>query len=128
MPTQRVSGLSSLSSLVYSTDSGRICPGCLQPQAQCQCQALKAAAARVAGDGVVRVSRETKGRGGKAVSLVRGVPLDDAGLVALAKELKAACGSGGTVKDGVIEIQGDHVSSLVQRLAGRGWTIKRAGG
>lgn len=128
MPTQRVSGLSSLSSLVYSTDSGRICPGCQQPQAQCQCQALKAAAARVAGDGVVRVSRETKGRGGKAVSLVRGVPLDDAGLVALAKELKAACGSGGTVKDGVIEIQGDHVSSLVQRLAGRGWTIKRAGG
>ena len=128
MPTQRVSGLSSLSSLVYSTDSGRICPGCQQPQAQCQCQALKAAAARAAGDGVVRVSRETKGRGGKAVSLVRGVPLDDAGLVALAKELKAACGSGGTVKDGVIEIQGDHVASLVQRLAGRGWTIKRAGG
>ncbi|MFZ2990930.1 translation initiation factor, partial [Ideonella sp.] len=74
------------------------------------------------------VSRETKGRGGKAVSLVRGVPLDDAGLQALAKELKTACGSGGTVKDGVIEIQGDHIATLLQRLAGRGWTVKRAGG
>jgi translation initiation factor 1 len=80
------------------------------------------------GDGVVRVSRETKGRGGKAVSLVRGVPLDDAGLTALAKELKAACGSGGTVKDGVIEVQGDHVATLVAKLSGRGWTVKRAGG
>ena len=77
---------------------------------------------------MVRVSRETKGRGGKAVSLVRGVPLDDAGLAALAKELKAACGSGGTLKDGVIEIQGDHVAVLVQRLSGRGGTVKRAGG
>lgn len=128
MPTQRANGLSSLSRLVYASDSGRICPDCQQPVAQCQCQALAAAARRPAGDGVVRVSRETKGRGGKAVSLVRGVPLDDAGLALLAKELKAACGSGGTVKDGVIEIQGDHVATLVQRLGGRGWVVKRAGG
>ncbi len=128
MPPHRASGLSSLSSLVYSTETGRTCPECRQPVAACACAALKAAAARAAGDGVVRVSRETKGRGGKAVSLVRGVPLDDAGLQALAKELKTACGSGGTVKDGVIEIQGDHIATLLQRLAGRGWTVKRAGG
>ena len=128
MPSQRANGLSSLSRLVYASDSGRICPDCQQPVAACQCQALAAAARRVAGDGVVRVSRETKGRGGKAVSLVRGVPLDDAGLALLSKELKAACGSGGTVKDGVIEIQGDHVATLVQRLGGRGWVVKRAGG
>lgn len=129
MPThRRASGLDALSSLVYSTDTGRVCPGCGQAVAACRCAVIAAAAARPAGDGVVRVSRETKGRGGKAVTLVRGVPLDDAGLAALAKELKAACGSGGTVKGGVIEVQGDHVATLVQKLSGRGWTVKRAGG
>jgi translation initiation factor 1 len=129
MPSaRRASGLNTLSSLVYSTDSGRVCPGCGQAVADCRCAAIAAAAARPPGDGVVRVSRETKGRGGKAVTLVRGVPLDDAGLAVLAKELKAACGSGGTVKDGVIEVQGDHVATLLQKLSGRGWTVKRAGG
>jgi translation initiation factor 1 len=63
-----------------------------------------------------------------AASLVRDVPLDDAGLAALAKELKAACSSGGAVKDGVIEVQGDHVATLLQKLAGRGWVVKHAGG
>jgi translation initiation factor 1 len=120
-------GLAGLSSLVYSTDSGRICPGCAQPIAACRCQALQAAA-RPVGDGVVRVGRVSKGRGGKTVSLVQGVPLDEAGLQALAKSLKASCGSGGTVKDGVIEIQGDHVVQLLQQLAGRGWTLRRTGG
>lgn len=128
MTTRRASGLASLSSLVYSTDSGRICPGCREAVAACRCAAIAAAATRPVGDGVVRVSRETKGRGGKAVSVVRGVPLDDAGLAALAKALKAACGSGGTVKDGVIEVQGDHVAALVALLSDRGWTVKRAGG
>lgn len=126
--TRRASGLNALSSLVYSTDTGRVCPGCGQAVADCRCAAIAAAAARPVGDGVVRVSRETKGRGGKAVTLVRGVPLDDAALALLAKELKSACGSGGTVKDGVIEVQGDHVATLVQKLAGRGWLVKRAGG
>jgi translation initiation factor 1 len=124
----RSKGLSSLSALVYSTDTGRVCPGCGQAVADCRCAAIAAAAARPQGDGVVRVSRETKGRGGKAVSLVRGVPLDDAALALLAKELKSACGSGGTVQDGVIEVQGDHVATLLQKLAGRGWVVKRAGG
>ncbi|GAA0757428.1 translation initiation factor Sui1 [Ideonella azotifigens] len=123
----RGSGLSSLSRLVYSTEGGRTCPDCKQALADCRCAALKAAAVP-AGDGVVRISRETKGRGGKAVSLVRGVPLNAEDLAKLAKELKAACGSGGTVKDGVIEIQGDHVALLMQKLEGRGWKVKRAGG
>ena len=127
MPTHRATGLSGLSSLVYSTDAGRVCPGCQQTVAQCGCKALAAAAARSAGDGIVRVSRETKGRGGKAVSLVRGVPLDDAGLALLAKELKAACGSGGTVKDGVIEIQGDHIERVMAALQALGHRVKRAG-
>ncbi|MED5621490.1 translation initiation factor Sui1 [Ideonella sp. BN130291] len=110
--------------LVYSTEGGRMCPSCRRPLAQCVCQQRM----RPAGDGVVRVSRETKGRGGKAVTLVRGVDADDAGLAALAKRLKAACGSGGTVKDGVIEVQGDHVDTVMALLVKDGRVVKRAGG
>jgi translation initiation factor 1 len=77
---------------------------------------------------VVRVARQTKGRKGKGVTLVTGVPLDDAGIKALAKRLKQQCGTGGTVKDGVIEIQGDHRDLLVGELKKLGWTVKLAGG
>lgn len=119
-------GFDSLSALVYSTEGGRMCPQCRQPVAQCACKTRAEAASRVAGDGVVRVARESKGRGGKVVTLVRGVPLDGAELDALAKRLKTACGSGGTVKNGVIEIQGDHVSRLLELLAACGWKLKRA--
>jgi translation initiation factor 1 len=118
-------GLAALGGLVYSTDSGRMCPACRQPVASCRCSARPPAPA---GDGVVRVSRETKGRGGKAVTLVRGLALDDAALATLGKELKAACGSGGTVKDGVIEVQGDHVERVIERLRAQGRVVKRAGG
>ena len=112
-------------SLVYSTDSGRICPGCRQPVATCTCGKK----AIPAGDGTVRVSRETKGRKGKGVTLIKGLPLDEAAMTALAKQLKAQCGSGGTVKDGVIEIQGDHVERVMEALKKAGnWPIKRAGG
>jgi translation initiation factor 1 len=111
--------------LVYSTDAGRMCPQCRQAQAACAC---KAAARPYAGDGIVRVSRETKGRGGKAVTLVRGLPLDDASLAALGKRLRSACGAGGTQKDGVIEVQGDHVDRLLGLLQAEGWRVKRAGG
>ncbi|MBI3347690.1 MAG: translation initiation factor Sui1 [Burkholderiales bacterium] len=113
-------------SLVYSTDVGRVCPSCGQPIAQCSCKAKT----RPAGDGIVRVSRETAGRKGKGVTVVKGVPLDDAELTALGKQLKASCGSGGTVKDGVIEIQGDHLDKVLAWLKARpeGWTVKRAGG
>jgi translation initiation factor 1 len=111
--------------LVYSTDSGRMCPGCRQPVAACVC---KAAAPVPAGDGVARVWRETKGRGGKAVTLVKGLALDATALAALGKQLKAACGSGGTVKDGVIEVQGDHAERVVQELTRLGHRAKRAGG
>jgi translation initiation factor 1 len=112
--------------LVYSTDSGRMCPQCRQPVAQCRCSA--ASAVRAPGDGVVRVSRETKGRAGKGVTLVRGLALDPVALVALGKQLKTACGSGGTVKDGVIEVQGDHCERIVETLKSQGFSVKRAGG
>lgn len=117
----------SASALVYSTDAGRMCPGCRQPVAACACASL-ASAAVLPTDGVVRVSRETKGRGGKAVTLVKGLALDEAGLNALGKSLKTACGSGGTVKAGVIEIQGDHVERVVAALLAQGHRVKRAGG
>ena len=119
------------SSLIYSTEAGRICPDCGQPVAQCQCAANKkalAVASAASADGIVRVQRETKGRGGKSVTLVRGLGLDVDELVALAKQLKAACGSGGTVKDGVIEVQGDHVVTLMAALQKQGYKVKRVGG
>lgn len=110
--------------LVYSTESGRICPGCRQPVASCRCGER----ALPKGDGVLRVSRETKGRGGKAVTVVKGALLDAAGLAALGKQLRTACGTGGTVKDGVIEVQGDHVDRVIESLKAQGHTVKRAGG
>ena len=103
--------------LVYSTDSGRMCPTCRRPVADCVC---KAPAAPPAGDGVVRVSRETKGRGGKAVTLVRGLPLPPDELQRLAQALRGACGCGGTLKDGVVELQGDQRGPATAFLAKRG--------
>jgi translation initiation factor 1 len=120
--------------LVYSTESGRMCPVCRRPIAQCTCKSGQgtwiAGQARndKPSDGVVRVSRETKGRGGKAVTIVRGLALDAASVVKLAQQLKAACGSGGTVKDGAIEVQGDHCDKVIALLQGQGHTAKRAGG
>lgn len=111
--------------LVYSTDSGRMCPVCRMPQAQCRCSATPVSTVT---DGVVRVSRETKGRAGKGVTLVRGLALDPLALAALGKQLKAACGSGGTVKDGVIEVQGDHCARVLEMLKAQGFAVKRAGG
>ena len=85
--------------LVFSTEQGRMCPDCRNPVNECTCTAPS----RPAGDGIVRVSRETKGRKGKGVTLITGIPLDDKELKAYAKVLKAKCGTGGTVKDGVVE-------------------------
>ncbi|MDP9045750.1 MAG: translation initiation factor Sui1 [Pseudomonadota bacterium] len=109
--------------LVYSTDAGRMCPGCRRPIAACDCARPRAPT----GDSTVRVSRETKGRAGKGVTLVRGLALDEAGLAALARRLKAACGTGGTVKDGVVEIQGDHRERVAAWLRQEGHAVKLAG-
>jgi translation initiation factor 1 len=111
--------------LVYSTEAGRMCPACRQPLARCAC---KAAAPAPAGDGNVRVARETGGRGGKAVTVVRGLPLAGDDLAALAKRLRTACGAGGTVRDGVIEIQGEQRDRVVALLLAEGFRAKTAGG
>jgi translation initiation factor 1 len=110
--------------LVYSTEAGRMCPGCRRPVAACAC---KQAAVPAAG-GPVRVSRESKGRGGKTVTLVKGLPLDAMALALLGKQLRAACGSGGTAKDGVIEVQGDHCERVMAELQKQGYAPRRAGG
>ncbi len=111
--------------LVYSTDAGRMCPACRQAIAQCAC---KAGSPVAPGDGIVRISRETKGRGGKAVTVVRGLAVDASALAVLAKQLKAACGSGGTVKDGTVEVQGDHADKVAAFLLAKGYQVKRSGG
>ena len=111
--------------LVYSTEGGRMCPSCRRALAQCVCRAAPPPAS---GDGIVRVSRQTKGRGGKAVTLVCGVPLPADALAALGKQLRSACGAGGTVKDGTIEVQGEHVERVMALLQALGHTVKRSGG
>ncbi|MGY8849606.1 MAG: stress response translation initiation inhibitor YciH [Pseudomonadales bacterium] len=102
------------SRLVYSTDAGRITQTD-KPQA-------------IDTDGIVRIRHETKGRKGKGVSLVSGLDLDEAALKTLAKQLKQKCSTGGTIKDGVIEIQGDHRDILKIELEKLGHTVKLAGG
>jgi len=101
--------------IVFSTDQGRIRPEKKKPSAP-------------KGDGIVRIGRETKGRKGKGMTVVTGVPLHPEGLRNLAKKLKQKCGTGGTVKAGKIEIQGDHRDLLVAELQTRGYTVKRSGG
>ena len=110
--------------VVYSTEQGRICPGCGNSVNQCTCRKQSSPS----GDGNVRVSRETKGRKGKGVTLIKGLAMDAATLKLMSKKLKAMCGSGGTVKEGVIEIQGDHIERILDYLKKQGVRAKRAGG
>ena len=107
--------------LVYSTESGRMCPGCERPVADCACAKESPAPAS---DGPVRIDRERAGRKGRDVTVVRGLPLAGDALARLAKELKRTCGTGGTVKDGAIEIQGDHRDRLATELGARGVTVR----
>ncbi|MFE4110268.1 stress response translation initiation inhibitor YciH [Kosakonia sp. YIM B13611] len=103
------------SRLVYSTETGRID----EPKEQ---------HTRPKGDGVVRIQRQTSGRKGKGVCLITGIDEDDDALTKLAAELKKKCGCGGSVKDGVIEIQGDKRDLLKSLLEAKGMKVKLAGG
>ncbi len=111
---------------VYSTAQGRLCPDCKQAIATCKCRELGKQTVR--GDGIVRISRETKGRKGKGVTLVSGLPLAEDALKQQASALKQLCGTGGTLKDGIIEIQGDHRDKLLAHLQKAGFKVKLAGG
>ena len=114
--------------LVYSSDNGRVttCPTCGQPYKQCRCASSGIIAKK--GDGVVRVTRERKGRGGKTVTLITGIAASEEVITSIAQQLKKLCGSGGTVKDGIIEIQGDHCDKTLAKLTALGYKAKRAGG
>lgn len=116
-----------MSNLVYSTAHGRMCPDCDRPKQDCVCR-QKQNAKKHKSDGVVRIGRQTKGRKGKGVTVVTGLPLSTDELKDVAKKCKQLCGSGGTVKDGVIEIQGEHRDKLVKHFEQQGYKVKRAGG
>ncbi|QGW22046.1 translation initiation factor Sui1 [Stutzerimonas degradans] len=121
---KKTTSLAGLGGLVYSTDAGRHCPDCAQPLDACICKQN----AIPEGDGIARVRRESKGRGGKTVTTITGVPLAESELKELASALKRRCGTGGALKDGVIEIQGDHVQLLLGELIKRGFQAKKSGG
>ena len=113
--------------VVYSTEHGRMCPGCRRPAAECVCRD-RARDRAPAGDGVVRLQRETKGRKGAGVTRVTGLVMVDAELAALAKRLKRRCGVGGSVREGVIELQGDQREAIKALLESEGFEVKLAGG
>lgn len=106
--------------LVYSCTAGRICPQCQQPVAACCCRTAVVGS----GDGTVRIRHETKGRKGKGVTVISGLLLPETELKALVQQLKKKCGSGGTLKQNSVEIQGDHCTFLIDYLSRQGWTVK----
>ena len=110
--------------VVYSTDQGNLCPGCRHPVKSCVCKDVS----RQSGDGIVRLERQSKGRNGKPVVIIKGLPLADADLKQLAKELKAKCGVGGSIEDGHILIQGDKRDTLLPLLEKKGYKVKISGG
>ncbi len=119
---------------VYSSEKGRICPHCGLPSRRCQCRAnprTASASSRVSNaeaDGIVRVGRTSRGRGGKTVTVVSGLQLPPTELRDLAKALKRRCGTGGAIKDENIEIQGDQRDTVIEELEERGLRVKRTGG
>lgn len=110
---------------VYSTETGRVCPYCGKPVAQCSCKSKKAAPAA---SGPVRVRVESKGRRGKTVTTISGLGFSEDDLRELTVTLKRLCGAGGAVKDGIVEVQGDHAATVLAELKKRGISAKRAGG
>ncbi|RJQ84161.1 MAG: translation initiation factor Sui1 [Desulfobacteraceae bacterium] len=116
--------------LVYSTETGRICPKCAKPADRCTCRkgALAPQAKACPNDGLVRIRRETQGRKGKTVTAILGLSLTGADLSAVARVLKQRCGTGGTVKEGIVVIQGDHRAMIQEELEKLGYRVKQAGG
>ena len=116
--------ISDLGGIVYSSHQGRMCPGCAKSVDACICKQK----CTPIGNGNIRVGRETAGRKGNGVTTVTGLPIAADALEELARKLKTHCGSGGTVKNGVIEIQGEHRDKVLAELLKHGFPAKRAGG
>jgi translation initiation factor 1 len=111
--------------IIYSTGLGSLCPNCRRAVRECVCPKRAPGAAWLS---AVRVGREVKGRAGKGVTTVTGLPLPLVDIEALATQLKKRCGSGGTVRNGIIEVQGDHRDVIVAELVKLGWPAKKSGG
>lgn len=109
--------------IVYTTDQGNLCPDCRQPVSACQCQDTAPA-----GDSIIRLHRQTRGRRGKAVTLITGLPLTGTDLKAVARELKNRFGVGGAIEGPDILIQGDQREVIKPLLEAQGYTVKLAGG
>ena len=117
------------SRLVYSTETGQICRSCRKPVTECTCKKKKSnPQTPIKYDGKIRIRRETRGRKGKTVTTISGLQPDDEVLSQLAGQLKRKCGTGGSVKDGIIIIQGDHRNRLLVELKKQGYTAILAGG
>ena len=117
------------SRLIYSTETGKICPTCQKPVTDCTCKKKKSISqANIKIDGLIRVQREVKGRKGKTLTIVSGFEINADELKNLAAQLKRRCGTGGSLKDGIIIIQGDHRGALIAELNERGFKAKIAGG
>lgn len=115
-----------MSRVVYSTEKGRLCPECGETQRSCLCDALKKE--KILGSGKVRVRREVKGRGGKAVTVIAGLAMNEYSLKEICREIKQKLGVGGAVKQQQIEIQGDHVTRIIDLLKEKGIEAKKGGG
>lgn len=110
--------------MVYSSDAGRVCPGCGWPQRDCKCSSQRAAAEPIPTTIIAKLRMERVGRGGKTVSVVYDLPKNEVFLKSLSVELKRACGTGGTIGDGTVEIQGEHRDRLREVLRQKGFTVK----
>ena len=129
---------------VYSTSLGKMCPGCHRSTANCTCTAkekrsLKHTDSKQKGlshgeadgdpkDGIIRIRLEKKGRGGKAVTSVNGLPGNEKELKALAKKIKSKLGTGGAIKNAIVEFQGDRREDVQKHLEAMNFTVKRVGG
>ncbi len=123
----------SKSVLVWSSESGRICPECGKPATSCTCKKKKNSrqdkpVKNYPDDGIIRIMRETKGHKGKTVTVIGNTPFKDRELKEFAKKLKARCGTGGSIRDKEILIQGDHRQVILEELSKLGFKAKMAGG
>ena len=121
------------SRLVWSSGSGRICPECGKPVFSCICKKKEKnegnkPARKYPEDGIIRIMRETKGHKGKTVTVIGNTPFGENELNAFAKKLKTRCGTGGTIKDGEIIIQGDHRQVILDEITRQGYRAKLSGG
>jgi len=117
--------------VVYDTDAGgrvQLCKKCGAPEEQCRCRSDAEADLAAPRDGYIRLARDRKGRGGKIVTIITGMPGDATALAQIAQELRRFCGAGGTIKGTTIEIQGEHRERLESYLKGKGYKVRRVGG